>query len=67
MPQTVAPLRMEMGKRTQTTRTGGNEYCYYRTTLVTIIVYIYLYHDLRDNHNNKSNLLRLIFVSATSI
>ncbi len=40
-----------------------NGYCYYRTTLVTIIVHIYLYHDLRGHYNNKSNLPRLIFAT----
>jgi hypothetical protein len=52
----VAPLRMGIGERTQTTRTGeGDRCCYYRTVLVTIVLYVNLYHDLQRHDNNKSN------------
>jgi hypothetical protein len=52
MPQSVAPLRMETGKRTQTIRTGEEESSYYRTVLVTIMLYLNLYHDLHCHDND---------------
>jgi len=59
----VAPLRMEIGERSNNSNREGMKLCYYRTVLVTNILYIYLYHYLREACNNKSNLLTLILVT----